>query len=53
MSQITPENPQFVTSDGTPLTGAVIPHQKTPSKISAGPLISGNKSLQETTPRRP
>ena len=34
MSQITPENPQFVTSDGTPLTGAVIPHQKTSSKTS-------------------
>ena len=34
ISQITPENPQFVTSDGTPLTGAVIPHQKTPSKTS-------------------
>ena len=34
MSQITPENPQFVTSDGIPLTGAMIPHQKTPSKTS-------------------
>ena len=34
LSQITPENPQFVTSDGSPLTGHVRPHQKTPSKTS-------------------
>ena len=34
LSQITPENPQFVTSGGSPLTGHVIPHQKTPSKTS-------------------
>ena len=34
ISQITPENPQFVTSDGIPLTGVTMPQQKTPSKTS-------------------
>ena len=34
MSQVTPENSQFVTSDGTPLTGHVMAYHKTPSKNS-------------------
>ena len=34
ISQITPETPPFVTSDGSPLTGHVMAHQKTPSKTA-------------------
>ena len=33
-SSISPEIPHFVTSDGSPLRGHVMPHQKTPSKTS-------------------